>query len=34
MNTGASVIRQRNSKKKEIQPKASKGRRLIYTVRV
>lgn len=32
MSTGATVIRQRNSKKKEIQRKASKGRRLIYIV--
>ena len=32
MNNAATLIQQRNSKKKEIQRKASKGRRLIYTV--
>ena len=34
MNQNAKVIRQRSTKKKEIQRKASKGRHLIYNVRV
>ena len=33
MNRSAAVIKQRHSKKKEIQRKASKGRRMIFTVR-
>ena len=32
MNHNATVIKQRHSKKKEIQRKASKGRRMIFTV--
>ena len=32
MNRSAAVIKQRHSKKKEIQRKASKGRRMIFTV--
>lgn len=31
-NRNAAVIKQRTSKKKEIQRKASKGRRMIFTV--